>query len=168
MAAVGILGGNPNETAVLFLRMCQEKGQKAMASLYNLTENFRLPIVSIDENEKTVPQILILQDTTNYDFVRQWQEDCKDGESYLIVNADNISSAAFPPLRIISYGFNQKASVTASSVFDEALQICIQRGFLSLSGRAYEAQEFKAACPSGVSPHSVLGAATACALCDVF
>ena len=169
MATVGILGGNSNETAMLFIQLCQEKGQSALVDSYKLTKNNVIPIVSIAENKKIAPKIWILQETTNYAL---WLDACMG--DYLIINADSDLSPFFNALalglggsNVITYGFNGRASVTASSVSDEALQVCIQRSFVSLNGSAYEPQEFKAACPSFVSPLSVLGAVTACAVCDI-
>lgn len=173
MAVVGIFGGDSNETAMLFMQICQEKGQRAVVESYKLVGDNVIPLVSIDENQKTVPNIWILQETTA---CQPWA-DAGSGD-YLIVNADaDVSpfSSFLPGLpgmrqgggKVITYGFNGRASVTASSVADEALQVCIQRGFFSLKGSPYEPQEFKASCPSFVNPLSVLGAVTACAVCDV-
>ena len=161
MARVGILGGDSNETAMLFLQMCQEKGLEAMVDLYELTENNVIPVVSIDENEVGAPQIWLLQGATDFAF--------RQGTGgYLIMNADG----TMPPSQggfkgVITYGFNSRASVTASSVTDGALQVCIQRGFRTLSGSEYEPQEFRADCPVSVDPLNVLGVVTACAMCDV-
>jgi hypothetical protein len=89
-------------------------------------------------------------------------------EPYIwIVNADD--KVQYPKHgQLITYGFNPRASVTASSVADGAVQICIQRGFQSLSRRSLEPQEFKAECPPETNPLSVMGAVTACAVCDLW
>jgi len=83
----------------------------------------------------------------------------------------NVDSIKMPPRfekgKLITYGFNMKASVTASSVSDESLQVCIQRGFESIKGSRFGPQEFKTDCPSFVSPLNLLGAVAACAVCDV-
>ena len=155
MATIGILGGNPNETTIILSRMCQEKGQKPLVGYYKITENNSIPIVSIDENACGSPKVFILQEATNFNLYLRYDD-------YLVVNID--SHIALPLTtggNIITYGFNGKASVTASSVTDDALQICIQRGFKSLSGCPYEPQELKAACPANFNPLNVLGAATA-------
>jgi len=43
---------------------------------------------------------------------------------------------------VITYGFNTKASVTVSSVDDENISICIQRGIESLSNQKIEPIEY--------------------------
>lgn len=165
MASIGILGGDPNETAAILTRICQEKGQHPQIYYHKITENNSIPIVSIDEKTPIVPKVFILQEATNY-ATEVASELCVDG--YLIVNADGpLTKLPAGQNKIITYGFNGKASVTASSVTDESVQVCIQRGFQSLSGLPYEPQEFKAECSSTADPLNVLGAVTACAVCDV-
>ena len=155
MASVGILGGNSNETAHILSLLCQEKGQKAIVGYYKITENNVIPIVSIDENVLKHPMVFILQEATNC---------ALNGDSYLIVNADSPVVANPTAKGVITYGFNGKSSVTLSSVADDAVQVCIQRGFKSLNGCEYEPQEFKASFPAHSDPLNVLGAVTACAV----
>ena len=161
MATIGILGGNTRETTKMFSQICHENGRKILVDSYKITKENSIPIVSIDEITFGVPQIFILQEATNYalDLAEY---------NYLIVNADHEIIPPASSAGLITYGFNGKASVTASSVADEALQVCIQRGFLTLSGSPLLPQEFSTPCPSSVNPLNVLGAITACAVCDIF
>jgi len=161
MSTIGILGGNATETALLFLGMCQKKGLKALVDVYSLAENKLMPIVSIDENGLQTPQVWLLQDATDYVFGQ-----VNDG--YLVVNTDGEIVPVVSGVKgVITYGFNSKASVTASSVADGALQVCIQRGFRTLGGSEYEPQEFRADCPGTVDPVNVLGAVAAGVMCGV-
>ena len=164
MSIIGILGGDSRETVALFLRICQEKSLAAQTNLFRITKNDVIPIVCIDENKFSLPRVWILQDVTAYNSyaVKQVKED-----GYLIVNADSPIIPVSGPGDIITYGFNSKASITASSVADEVLQVCIQRGFKTMDRHFYEPQEFKTPCPSSVNPINVLGAITACAVCDI-
>jgi len=164
MSIIGILGGDSRETAALFLGICKEKGLAAQTNLLRITKNDVMPIVCIDENEIDLPRVWILQDVTAYNSfaIEQVKED-----GYLIVNADSSIIPGSGCGDIITYGFNSKASITASSVADEVLQVCIQRGFKTMDHRFYEPQEFKTPCPSSVNPINVLGAVTACAVCDI-
>ena len=57
-----------------------------------------------------------------------------DNESFKIINDLNIN--------IITYGFNQKSTITASSV-EEELIICIQRKIRDINGKMIEPQEIK-------------------------
>ncbi|MCL2398485.1 MAG: hypothetical protein FWC91_01910 [Defluviitaleaceae bacterium] len=169
MTSVGIIGGNSNETAALFLRICQRKGLTSLANLYEISKNNEVPIVCIDENAskstRSLPEVWIIQD--NCDYNAQANNLLKEVQLF-IVNADNPIMQIPNGRGIITYGFNSKASVTASSVTDGAMQVCIQRGFKTLGERFYEPQEFKVSCPIEVNPLNVLGAVTACAVCDIF
>jgi UDP-N-acetylmuramyl pentapeptide synthase len=85
------------------------------------------------------------------------------GRDYLVVNADN--KAIYPFLsyngnnaRVITYGFNTKSCITASSVTENAMQICIQREFTGADGNKREPQEFSAPVPSGADVSDVLAA----------
>jgi len=89
-------------------------------------------------------------------------------EGYLVVNADD--KAIFPYLpggtRLITYGFNNKACITASSVTDDSLHICIQRTFTALDGGQRDPQEFATTTGSApASPEATLGAAAVWAIC---
>ncbi|MCL2363235.1 MAG: hypothetical protein FWC71_01070 [Defluviitaleaceae bacterium] len=79
---------------------------------------------------------------------------------YLIVNADdtNIFNAlGHTRAKIITYGFNSRACITASSVSEDGLQVCIQRAFVDMEGQTRTPQEF-------TSPVTSLGAAAAWAV----
>jgi hypothetical protein len=81
-------------------------------------------------------------------------------EDYIIVNADD--AEIFPALgqtkaKVITYGFNPRACITASSVSEDGLQLCIQRAFVDMEGTTRTPQEFSA-------PVTSLGAAAAWAV----
>lgn len=86
-----------------------------------------------------------------------------DKQDYLIVNADD--TAIFPFLAqsknaasVITYGFNPKACITASSISENNMQVCIQRGFVKPNGQACEPHEFSALIPLGADAGDVLAA----------
>ncbi|MCL2702052.1 MAG: hypothetical protein FWE91_00370 [Defluviitaleaceae bacterium] len=65
----------------------------------------------------------------------------------VVLNSDekNLAGLLDPssiPLLTITYGFNSKASITASSVRDGELCVCVQRSFTTPSGKRRERQEF--------------------------
>lgn len=169
MTSIGILGGNPNETATLFLLMCQKEGLTSLDILDKITKSNDAPIVCIDENDSTstrsMPIVWIIQENCGYNV---HTNSLLEGIELFIINADNPIMQIPNGRGIITYGFNSKASVTASSVTDGTMQVCIQRGFKTLGERFYEPQEFKVSCPTEVNPLNVLGAVTACAVCDIF
>ena len=85
---------------------------------------------------------------------------------YLIINSDvdeilkNISSIEKV---VISYGFNNKATITASSVSDDEMMICIQREFENIYGKKIELQEVIAK-NSVINESMLLGIASICLL----
>lgn len=68
---------------------------------------------------------------------------------YLIINTDinlNFDNIQNSRLQIITYGMNQKATVTASSIEDDEVLICVQRNMLNVDNRIIEMQEAKVRC----------------------
>jgi UDP-N-acetylmuramyl pentapeptide synthase len=81
-------------------------------------------------------------------------------DDYLIINADDadiFSALGENRAKVITYGFNSRACITASSVTEDGLQLCIQRSFVDLGGNTRSPQEFSA-------PVTYLGAAAAWAV----
>lgn len=65
---------------------------------------------------------------------------------YLIVNTDRIKDIEElykQNLKIITFGFNSKAQITASSVTDDDILICIKQDMKTINGKTIEAQEIK-------------------------
>ncbi len=63
---------------------------------------------------------------------------------YLLLNSDidiNLTLIENLNLKVITYGFNLKATVTASSVAEEEMLICIQRNIIDIKGNKIEPQE---------------------------
>ena len=152
MPSVGVVGQNGREMARTLLRMCQ-----GTASCYHITES-----------QQNGPKLDVLVASEASPILAELVPRMAP-EGYLVVNADD--KEIFPYLspcsaRLITYGFNNKACVTASSVTEDGLHICIQRSFTTLDGNTRDPQEFAA--PVGVSPVSpetALGAATVWAIC---
>lgn len=64
---------------------------------------------------------------------------------YIIINADielNLQFDEQLELGVITFGFNPKATITASSVEDDIL-LCIQRNIKDIEGKIIEQQEMK-------------------------
>ena len=64
---------------------------------------------------------------------------------YLIINSDiSIRDTILKKrtMQIITYGMNQKATITASSIKDDEVLICLQRN-LEINNKIIEIQEFK-------------------------
>ena len=63
---------------------------------------------------------------------------------YLILNSDinvKIDLIDNLDLKVITYGFNSKSTVTASSVTEEEMLICVQRNIINIKGKKIEPQE---------------------------
>jgi len=164
MAKIGILGKGSNETAAFLLGLYQEFFPNKIDNPHKILKGDEMSIVCIDEKteeneEKSLPKVWLIQDA---DVNAVYNKD-----DYLILNTDKRAKSKGACANILSYGFNSKASVTASSVANEAMQVCIQRGFKSMGQHNYEPMEFKTTCPADINPLSVLGAVCACAVCDL-
>ena len=69
-----------------------------------------------------------------------------ENATYLIVNSDienNLNLLANIKATVITYGFNSKATITASSVEEDEILLCIQRAFQDKNHKDIELQEIK-------------------------
>ena len=150
MPSVGIVGNNGREMTRAFLRM-----SKGKASCYHITD--RQPLT---------PKINVLVATEASPVLARILPQL-GSEDFLIINSDD--TTIFPMLentlaRLITYGFNSRACITASSVTRDGVQICVQRGFEGIDGTHHEPHEFAARSRTGENSMSVLGAAAAWAV----
>ncbi|MCL2500475.1 MAG: hypothetical protein FWE90_09080 [Defluviitaleaceae bacterium] len=143
MPSVGMVGTNGHKMARAFLQLC-----KGAASCYHITDNQSYgPKINVlvADNSASILSDLISSLT------------CDD---YLVINADNVeifASLGQNQAKVITYGFNPRACITASSVTEDGLQLCIQRSFVDIEGVTRPPQEFSA-------PVTSLGAAAAWAV----
>lgn len=115
-------------------------------------KNYNIEFIHINkESIKNVgkiffDEIIILEDinlTTNeYEFMNEVVLKTK----YLIINADieinilkNIKTES--PVKVITFGFNSKATITISSVNDEKIIVCLQRELEIADNKIIESQE---------------------------
>jgi len=123
---------------------------RLLTDIFNTCEQ-RAPGLSVDSYGQMdyhhKIQILILN-RYNPDFDLQKALDSIVSGGVIIMNADERSYAGIKltkPMRLITYGYNPKATITASSVVvheNISIQCCIQRQFDTLCGIALEPQEF--------------------------
>lgn len=69
-----------------------------------------------------------------------------DNSKYLIINTDNnLENIDIENnnIQIITYGMNQKSTVTASSIKEDEILICLQRNIKNINNKTIEIQEFK-------------------------
>lgn len=65
---------------------------------------------------------------------------------YLIINCDVVNSFNVLndiEINVITYGFNSKATITASSVGEEEILVCLQRNIINAKKQKVEPQEVK-------------------------
>lgn len=109
-----------NESSVLFIK------EKSIENIKNIT----FETIIITRQFKKVEQLKkILEKAT-----------------YLIINSDiesNLHLLENIKAAVVTYGFNSKASITASSVKDEEMMLCIQRAFENKEKKVIEPQEIK-------------------------
>ncbi|MDR2904235.1 MAG: hypothetical protein LBU77_06990 [Clostridiales bacterium] len=169
MLKIGIVGGSEiSDTADLLAHLFHAKGLWAKTLVYadadSLTEFGAELSMAADKETADVsiekiqprPGSLIKND---YDvlIVNSLGADnavaiSKDGHDaaesrMILLNSDekNIFKALQNDLgsaRVITYGLNSKACVTASSISDATVQFCIQRALPTFSGEIMEQQEF--------------------------
>lgn len=78
---------------------------------------------------------------------------------YLLLNADlddNFNLIENMNLKIITYGFNMKSTITASSISSEEILICIQREFVNIFDNIVEPQEIKIINNENLSPYDIM------------
>jgi len=157
MTVVGLMGRQSGETARCLREILQNAGVLQEFQIIDL------------EQEKSRASIGILAATGGSRQARSLIESQEGG--FLIVNPDQkdiLAYAANSHGVLITYGFNNKVCVTASSVMENEMQICIQRDLPTLSGRCIEQQEFGVSAHTDSSgPENLLAAITAALVADV-
>jgi hypothetical protein len=147
MSAVGIVGVNGREISRAFLRL-----SKGVANCYHITDR-----------QTSGPKVNVLVAAEASPVLKEIVPSLGSND-FLIINADD--KQIFPLLgeseaQIITYGFNNRACVTASSVTEDGVQVCIQRAFTGADGTKRIPGEFSAPVKNGENSTSVLGAAAA-------
>ena len=71
-------------------------------------------------------------------------EDILRNVKYLVINSDVVKDLEVlvnSNINVITYGLNQKATITMSSIMTENILICVQNKFKNISGEFVEEQE---------------------------
>ena len=91
----------------------------------------------------------------NKEIVRELMQNAK----YVIFNSDiteNLNLLEDLSFKLITYGFNPKATVTTSSVEEGKIMICIQRTIKNLKENEIELQEITRDLPNNISSYAVM------------
>ena len=88
-------------------------------------------------------EILLLQNIKLKEEEYKYMNEIISKSKYLILNGDieieNIEIKR--PIKLITFGFNSKSTITISSVNDEKIIVCLQRDIEKLNGEIIEKQE---------------------------
>ena len=157
MTAVGILGRQSRETARCLREILEKAGEPDEFSVTDL------------EREDNHTPLDILVATGESGIAERVIE--SQASRFFIMNPDQkelLACAANSRGVLITYGFNNKVCVTASSVMENEIQICVQRDLPTLSGREIEQQEFGVTADTQTNgPENLLAAITAALVADV-
>ena len=82
-----------------------------------------------------------------------------EGAKYIILNSDipiDLELMDNLNLTVITYGFNNKATFTVSSIEENNIIICLQRIIYNKNNEVLEPQEFKLEVPENVEKHMAI------------
>lgn len=135
MSFIGVICKTKNEN---YIKQILTKKLKGKTILIFTKENI--------ENLKniTFETILILSNNEEVLCKREIVKNIIKKTSYLVINSDeeiNLNLLENMDLNVITFGFNSKSTITASSVRDEGILLCIQRNMKLISGDKIEPQE---------------------------
>lgn len=133
MSLIGILTQNPNKA---YLR--EELKKRKLEDVFFLTESTAQNM----RNVKFDTFLLGKKITEEQEMIREIAK----RTDYFILNSDvkeNLQFLENLDLKIITYGYNQKASITTSSVEDERVIVCLQRGIKNIYQEEIEPQEME-------------------------
>lgn len=137
MPFVGILSDKKNEKE--FNKLLTERLQK---------EQIKTDIICINNNSidnlKNVKFDTILIDKEDISKYEEKLKNILKDANYLIINSDlmkDVNILKDLNLSVITYGFNSKATITASSIEDGNNILCLQRNIKASSGEIIEQQE---------------------------
>lgn len=136
MSFVGIITENRNEISVKNI----------------ISKNIKADVISINEknieNIKNVKFETILVCGINEKVFKKDEilKKIISNVKFLIINSDidkYLDMLTNLNVVVISFGFNQKSSVTASSVNDDSILVCIQRNIKNIDDKTIEPQEIR-------------------------
>lgn len=77
----------------------------------------------------------------------------------LIFNIDiieNINLLSNLHLKLITYGFNPKSTITTSSILENKIMVCLQRGIQNIKGEKIEPQELQINIKNNINSYEVM------------
>ena len=152
MYLIGIISGKDYDNIENELYKKLSKKEYNIINITNKTinnlKNIRFDAILIakklcvtDENKEIVKKIL-------------------NNTKYLIINTDlnnNLDILEESNINVITYGFNSKTTITASSINTEDLLVCIQRNITSINNKKIEQQDKKIDTNIEYNTNNILG-----------
>ena len=138
MPFIGIITDKKNEAEIENLLQDKFKEKNINAEIIRINEK------SIENIKNVKFNVILINGINNVFKYKDLLNKTIEGAQYLVINSDieeilkyivNIEAT------VISYGFNSKSTITASSVSDEAMLICVQREFENIEHRKIDLQE---------------------------
>lgn len=126
--------------------------QKQIEQVRKEIEDLKVEIVAINpnciENVKNIKfDITIVYDTIEmFKDKEKYVKSILSNSKYLLLNADaNIENEILKGINVkmITYGLNQKSTITASSIGENEIIICIQRAFRDIDDNIVEQKEVR-------------------------
>lgn len=95
-------------------------------------------------------EIIFLENINLEEEQYKYMNDIISKANYLILNGDiEIPKIQVEkPIKLITFGFNSKSTITISSVKDERIIVCLQRDIEKINGEILELQEKELICKS--------------------
>lgn len=96
--------------------------------------------------------------------------DIGEDDKVLLINSDDTAAVSATHTHIayaITYGFNSKATLTASSINDDSMVLCLQRTIVDLNGKEIEPQEFSISVEGDYKPEVVMLVAAICLISGI-
>ena len=146
MSLIGILTENKNED---YLKKQLEKNKTD--DIFFLSEN----TIENMHNIKFETFLLGKKIKKKQDYVRDIAKKAK----FFILNSDikeNLSILDNLNLMLITYGYNQKATITASSIDESKMMICLQRSIKNVHQEEIEPQEIQIEITDNVNDEAVM------------
>jgi len=114
------------------------------------SKNNKFEIININrkciENIKNIrfETVIINDDLADFLKTSKYLEDILRNAKYLVINSDVVKDLEVlvnSNINVITYGLNQKATITMSSIMTENILICVQNKFRNIFGEFVEEQE---------------------------
>ena len=139
MSFIGIITSNKNEETL-------KKGIAHVLKQENVKQNILIINENNIENMKNIKfnSIIINKENIIVEQSKTILKQILKNTKYLIINSDiytKIDIAYNLNIAIITYGYNLKASITASSVNEEKILLCVQRNIITNNKNNVEPKE---------------------------